>query len=196
MLSYLLGNKGKDLENLFSTSFSLNKTGDFETPYMNRLIFSGILPGLLFFSSMMLFYKWNAGWGFLICLFTLMVLVPYAFFFHIRLRANLSWFSYAGITNKPSTNAAAQNQISKIAWSLRLLALIELLVATRQRENTENVGFVTALKQMIIGLIATVLDVAEDCRRLALKCLLLFSFFLFSSNILQAAKVRVEFGRG
>ena len=162
MLSYLLGNKGRDLENLFSSSFALIKAGNLKAPYMNRLIFSGALHCLLFSSLIMLIYKWHAGLGFFVMFFTLIALVPYSFLFHIKMRAQLSWLSYAGITNKPASTSAAKAQISKIAWSLRLLAMVELMLANREGENSKNSGIMNALKQMLIGLIATTVDVAEN----------------------------------
>lgn len=162
MLSYLLGNKGKDLENLFLTSFNLTKNGDLKTPYIRRLIFSAFLHTLSFLSVMMIFYRWNFGLGFGMIFFIAIVLMPYSFLYHIKMRALISYLSYACITNKKTTLDIANAKISEVAWSLRFLSLMEYLIANRGGENQKGEGVMSFLKNIIIGIIVAVIDVAEN----------------------------------
>jgi hypothetical protein len=162
MLSYLLGNKGKDLENMFVTSFKLTQEGDLKTPYIQRILFSAVTHLLIFTSIMMIIYKLNSTAGFGLLFFSLLIVLPFAYLFHIQKRAQISWLAYASITNKSPTITEANTHIAKIGWSLRILAVIEYVIANRGNDSNENGGVWEFVKKIFIGLIVTVIDVAEN----------------------------------
>lgn len=160
MLSYLLGNKGKDLENLFLTSFKLTKSADLRTPYIHRLIFSAIMHTIIFFIVLMIFHQWKIGIGFFLMFFSIIILGPYSFLFHIQMRAMISWMTYACITKRNTSESEAKERISEVIWSLRFLALVEFLLKTKSNDNEQ--GLWPMLKRMFISMIEAVLDVAEN----------------------------------
>jgi hypothetical protein len=147
---------------MFITSFKLTQEGDLKTPYIQRISFSAFTHILIFTSIVMIIYKLNSTIGFGLLFFSLLIVLPLAYLFHIQKRAQISWLAYASITNKPATMAEANTRIANIAWSLRILAIIEYVIANRGNESNENGGVWELVKKIFIGLIVTVIDVAEN----------------------------------
>jgi hypothetical protein len=110
----------------------------------------------------MIFYKLHQGIGIFLMFFIAFIVGPYSYLFHIKMRATLSWLSYACITKKNTSRSEAESKISEIAWSLRFLAFIEFMIANRNQPDRANQGMGEYIKQMIIGLVITVIDVAEN----------------------------------
>ncbi len=163
MLEHLFGNRGKDLENLFAASFELIKNESMRKAYFHRLIFSGILHGLFLVSGLMFFYDWNRGLSVLLFVFSLFVLRPFSFFYHIRKRATISWYAYSGITGKNSNDELVRQKISEISWSLRILACAEIFIASaKSTKSSEDRTFWDSIKEMLISILAAVFDVAEN----------------------------------
>ena len=111
-----------------------------------------------------LFYWFHPGWGILLLIFFLLVLLPYAFFFHIKKRACICYLTYAQITQRKATIADAQNVARQQKWNLRLFGFVELALsrATSAIGQSASYGLFHFLVASAMTILEGVIEVAES----------------------------------
>jgi hypothetical protein len=70
-----------------------------------------------------------------------MVLLPYAFFFHIKKRACICYLTYAEITRHNATVADAKNVARQQKWNLRLFGFVELALSRANSAIGQSTGY-------------------------------------------------------
>ena len=88
-----------------------------------------------------LVYKFHPGWGFLLLICFLLILLPYAFFFHIKKRARICYVTYAQITSRKATIADARNVARQQKWNLRLFGFVELALSRANAAMGQSAGY-------------------------------------------------------
>jgi hypothetical protein len=164
MLSKLFGNNGKDLGAFFKASLSMFGETLVMEPSMSRFWFSFINHVLVISSIGLFIYGIYTGLATGIVLFWVIILLPYSFFYHIRKRSLQVWLTYSFITRGQCNTVEAEMKVASQKWSIRGLALIELLFASRSRSNNNDrpAGVIEGIGRMLFSIVETLFDVSED----------------------------------
>lgn len=160
MLTYFFGNKGSDLKYLLESSVKLFGEGQVLIASKKRLILSAFNHLLLLTGLLFVFYDFHRGPGSIMLAVSIFFMFPFSFFYHVRMRACQTWTIYTTITKNISSWQDAVTATGQVKWSLRFLAMIEFLIATRTENSAKNQGF--SLTRILLSALETVFDVAED----------------------------------
>lgn len=161
MIKYLLGNNGEDLEKLFIASIKITKNSDLKKTLLKRIVFSIVLHIFSFFSILMILYKWNLDIEKYLLIPLLIILIPYSFLYHIKMRSILSWLSYASISKKKSTLEIASINFSEIAWNVYLYAIIEYSIINRATSDRDQ-GILATFTRIFNERFKTIFEIAEN----------------------------------
>jgi hypothetical protein len=128
LISAINSDKASRIANLIGSSFRLLGNADVRNFLQDRILYTAFVHYVFLMSVTSLFYQIHPGWGFLLFI-CFLVLLPYAFFFHIKKRACICYLTYAQITSRKATVADAQNVARQQKWNLRLFGFVELALS-------------------------------------------------------------------
>ena len=138
-----MGQRLKDTGFLLKNSFSIvGKDKDIKKPTLRVITFSIILNTLLWGSLILILLGTLTGLAWPVLILTLLILIPYRFFYVERQRADQSWIVYNAITGKDINRTEAHSYTKELKGKLRLVAFINLLMKYigSQRSNNGGIG--------------------------------------------------------
>jgi hypothetical protein len=140
----------KDTGYLLKNSFSLvGANAGIVKPTVHMAIYSLLMTSLVVGALVLLLLRWHVGLGVGALLFTVLVLLPFKFFYRTRQKACQSWMTYQAITGKVTPYPEAHRHTAAEKGRLRFIAFVDLLVAyagSQRGQNREGVSaFVTNL---------------------------------------------------
>jgi len=151
----------KDTAFLLKHTFTVvGKDEDIKTPTIRMGILTSIIITLVY-SSFLLFFLGSIGYGVLVLLFTLFILIPFRFFFDTIQSASQSWIVYNTICGKDISFQDAHNHTKKQKGRLRLVALVDLLVAYANSQRGDKKGFVGVLVSIFLAALREVWDLLK-----------------------------------
>jgi hypothetical protein len=166
LISAINSDKARRVGNLIGSSFRLLGNENVRYLLENRICYTALMHCLFLIIVTSFLYWFHPGWGFLLLIFYL-VLLPYAFFFHIKKRASICYLTYAQITDRKATIVDAQNVAWQQKWNLRLFGFVELAL------SRANVGIVRTTNYGSFGfLVAGAMAILEGAFEVAESYLL------------------------
>ena len=164
LISAIDSDKTKRVTNLIGSSFRLLGNDNVRDLLQDRILYSAFMHYVFLMIVTSLFYWFHPGWGILLLIFFLLVLLPYAFFFHIKKRACICYLTYAQITQRKATIADAQNVARQQKWNLRLFGFVELALsrATSAIGQSTSYGLFHFLVASAMTILEGVFEVAES----------------------------------
>jgi hypothetical protein len=119
----------KDTGFLIKNSFTVaSKDKDIKTPTIHMIVLSFIIITLIYISIASFFFGMVALAGIALLLFTLIILVPFSFFYNTRQKANQSWIVYNTISGKDISYQDAHEHTKHEKGKLRLIAIIDIVM--------------------------------------------------------------------
>lgn len=112
------------------------------------MVFTGIM--LLFLDQLLI--------GALSILAAILILKPFSFFYYTRQKADQSWIVYNTLTGQNITYKEAHSHTSLHKGKLRLVALVDILVAYTKSQNNSRKGILGILTTLFIGFLTEVWD--------------------------------------
>jgi hypothetical protein len=140
LISAISSDKARRIANLIGSSFRLLGNQDVRDLLGNRIVYTAFMHYVFLMAVTSLFYQFHPGWGFLLLL-CFLVLLPYAFFFHIKKRACICYLTYAEITRRKATVADAKNVARQQKWNLRLFGFVELALSRANSAIGQSTGY-------------------------------------------------------
>jgi hypothetical protein len=143
MLEYLkqksFGDRMKDTGYLLKNSFTIvgANTGIVK-PTVHMAVYSLLMTSLVVGSLVMFLLRWHVGMGVLALLFTVLILLPYKYFYRTRQKACQSWMTYQAITGVVTAYPEARRHTAAEKGRLRFIALVDLLVAYAGSQGGQN----------------------------------------------------------
>jgi hypothetical protein len=128
LISAINSEKTRRLANLIGSSFRLLGNAGVRDLLESRIFYTAFMHYLFLMAVTSLFYQFHPVWGFII-LICFLVLLPYAFFYHIKKRACICYLTYAQITRREAAIADARNVARQQKWNLRLFGFVELALS-------------------------------------------------------------------
>jgi hypothetical protein len=164
LMSAITSDKTRRVANLIGSSFRLLGNEDVWDLLTSRILYTAFMHCLFLISVTSLFYQFHPGWGFLLLVFSIFVLLPYAFFFHIKKRACMCYLTYAQITDRKATIADAQKVARQQKWNLRLFGFVELALtrANSAIGESTNYGLFHFLVASAMAILEGAFEVAES----------------------------------
>ena len=138
-LTVLYSNHGPRISALFKASIGLLGQQQLTSLIINRAMFTLLCHVLFLLSCGMMSFDWHRGWGIFLMVVMVLGVYPYSLFYHMRMRAKQTWFSYAAITGHPNPLEEANTMIIQQKWRLRLMAIVDL--ALRNVVSDDNLPF-------------------------------------------------------
>jgi hypothetical protein len=161
-LAAMLGEKGQQILGLLHTSFSLLGREELRSLLTKRLIFSLICHGITLVAITTLVFKSHEGFGMFLLFVLVLVIYPYSFFYHVRMRARQTWFSYASITNHADPLTEAKRMVASQKWKLRLFAIVELALRHASNQDRKRRSIWQLLVASILALLEGIYKIAES----------------------------------
>jgi hypothetical protein len=140
LISAINSDKARRFANLIGSSFRLLGNEDVRDLLKSRILYAAFMHCVFLMTVTSLFYQFHPGWGFLL-LIGFLVLLPYAFFFHIKKRACICYLTYAQITRRKATIADARNVARQQKWNLRLFGFVELALSRANSAIGQSAGY-------------------------------------------------------
>jgi hypothetical protein len=159
MLDFLLGNKGKDIKALLSSSLKLFGERGIRIPSFRRFWLATFNRLYVLCVVLFIVYGWHRGLGIFMIPVGIFILFPAAIFYNVRMKACQAQAAYTAITRGSTSFQEVKEATAKVKWSLRFFAIAELLIATEKSWGGENAG---RLARSLLSALETVFDVAED----------------------------------
>lgn len=149
----------KDTAYLLKNSFSvIGRDTDIIRPPVRMLILSIIMTTFVFLALATFFTGTFVLVGIVLLLFTIIILVPFSFFYYTRQKANQSWIVYNTITGKDISYRDAVQHTKSQKGKLRILAIIDLVMKYLGSIKGQKKG----IKGLIIHLIISFLEEVWD----------------------------------
>lgn len=162
MFETFLGTRGKNIGNLFVSSFQLLGNEETVSLMTARLVFTVICHLLTLFVLFSLTYDYHAGWG-ILCLFVLLLCIyPYSFLYHLNKRACQTWVAYGKITGRDTRVEEARKIAAERKWPLRMFAVVEIALAKANSSESNNNGVLAFLVATALAALEGIYDVAES----------------------------------
>jgi hypothetical protein len=140
LISAVSSDKARRIASLIGASFRLLGNQDVRDLLGNRVLYTAFMHYVFLMAVTSLFYQFHAGYGFLLLL-CFIVLLPYAFFFHIKKRACICYLTYAQITLHKATIADSKNVARQQKWNLRLFGFVELALSRANSAIGQSTGY-------------------------------------------------------
>lgn len=138
-----------DTNYLIKHSFSvLSNAKDIAKPTVRMIVYSSIVTTLIFGALLGIFTGSYVGVGFLVLLFTFVILIPFRFFYNMRQKARQSLMTYSAIVGEPISYKESRALTKPVKSTLRIMAFMDLLVkyASSRRGQAEGIrGFIIDL---------------------------------------------------
>lgn len=149
----------KDAGYLLKNSFKVvGKDKDILKPTIHMIILSVVLTTLFFISLLTFITGHYVGWGILILLVLIFVLLPFKFFYYIRQKADQSWIVYNTITGKDISYRDAHEHTKTQKSSLRKIALIEILMKYVGSQKSRKGGIGAVLINLFLAALVEIWD--------------------------------------
>jgi hypothetical protein len=164
LISAINSDKARRFANLIGSSFRLLGTEDIRDLLESRIFYTAFMHYLFLMAVTSLLYQFHPGWGFLLLICYLLVLLPYAFFFHIKRRACICYLTYAQITRRKATIADARNVARQQKWNLRLFGFVELALSRANSAivQSNSAGLFRFLVASVMAILEGAFEVAES----------------------------------
>jgi hypothetical protein len=160
LISAINSNKARRIADLIGSSFRLLGNQDVRDLLGNRILFTAFMHYAFLMAVTSLFYQFHPGWGFLLLICFLLILSPYAFFFHIKRRACICYLTYVQITSRKATIADAKNVARQQKWNLRLFGFVELALSRANSAISQSTGY--GLFHFLVAGVMTILEGAFE----------------------------------
>ena len=149
----------KDTGFLLKNSFKVvGMNFDIVKPTVRMAVFSAVMIILIFFSVFTFLLQEYVGVGIGVLLFTLIILVPYRFFYNMRQKANQSWMTYTTIIGRPVSYHEAKEYTKTQKGKLRMIAFVDLLIAYAGSRRGQRKGLSGVLINLFLTALVEVWD--------------------------------------
>ncbi|MFC1754129.1 hypothetical protein ACFL96_12185 [Thermoproteota archaeon] len=153
------GDRLKDTGFLLKNSFKvIGKDADIIKPTISIIFLSVIMITIIFGGIFGIVSAEFTGYGILAILFTVIILVPYRFFFRVRQKAMQSWVVYNTITGKNISIQDAKAHVKTEKSKLRLIAFIDLVMAYAKSQKGGRKGIAGIIISIFLSFLSEVWD--------------------------------------
>ncbi len=152
-------NRLKDTGFLLKNSFTVvGKDKDIIKPTIKMIIFSLLI--LIFIPlSVFLIYTGNfALFGIALLVFTLIIMVPWRFFYDVNQKATQGWIVYNTISGRDINCKDAYNHIKSEKGKLRLIAIVDIIIKYAKSQRGNRKGVLGIIIGLFLSFLAEVWD--------------------------------------
>lgn len=161
-LRFAFGPKAQMVVSMMKSSFRLLGDDEIRQLLVARLVFALACHIVVLLGVSLITFNVFVGWGVVLLLLSVLVLYPYSFFYHVRMRARQTWFSYASITHHQNPLEEAGIIVGEQRWRLRVFAVLELAFRSASSANSGKKGGWRVIVGVLLAMLEGMFDIAKS----------------------------------